>query len=160
FGSRQSQRERWSNRARAPPWRNRCADNDDIALRTAPAPLALRHCGGLHRRRTGHRSDRGSSGMIEMGGEPRGAGLRIAVVASRFNSEITGGLVVGAMGALKEAGVAENDIALIRVPGAFEIPLAAKRAATSGRFDGIVAIGCVIRGETAHFEYISLHATN
>ena len=79
------------------------------------------------------------------------ADLRIAIVASRFNAEITERLIAGAEEALR--GVAE--VALFYVPGAFEIPLAAKRAAVSGRFDAIVAIGCVIRGETAHFEYIS-----
>jgi len=79
------------------------------------------------------------------------ADLRIAIVASRFNAEITDRLIAGAEEALR--GVAE--VALFYVPGAFEIPLAAKRAAVSGRFDAIVAIGCVIRGETAHFEYIS-----
>ena len=79
------------------------------------------------------------------------ADLRIAIVASRFNAEITDRLIAGAEEALR--GLAE--VALFYVPGAFEIPLAAKRAAVSGRFDAIVAIGCVIRGETAHFEYIS-----
>jgi len=79
------------------------------------------------------------------------ADLKIAVVASRFNPEITERLVAGAQEALR--GVA--DVTLIHVPGAFEIPLMAKTAALSKRFDAIVAIGCVIRGETAHFEYIS-----
>ena len=79
------------------------------------------------------------------------ADLRIAIVASRFNAEITDRLIAGAQEALR--GLAE--VTLYHVPGAFEIPLAAKRAAVSGRFDAIVAIGCVIRGETAHFEYIS-----
>jgi 6,7-dimethyl-8-ribityllumazine synthase len=79
------------------------------------------------------------------------ADLKIAVVASRFNSEITDRLIAGAQEALR--GVA--DVTLIHVPGAFEIPLMAKKAAQSKRFDAIVAIGCVIRGETAHFEYIS-----
>jgi len=79
------------------------------------------------------------------------ADFRIAIVASRFNSEITERLLAGAQEALR--GLAE--VTLFYVPGAFEIPLAAKRAALSQRFDAIVAIGCVIRGETAHFEYIS-----
>src|SRR5262245_27253761 len=98
--------------------------------------------------------------MNKFGGNTKGAGLRVAVVSSRFNPEITAGLVAGAMDALNETGVAADDITLIRVPGAFEIPLAAKKAAESRRFDGVIAIGCVIRGETAHFEYISHHATN
>lgn len=79
------------------------------------------------------------------------AGLRIAIIASRFNQEITDRLIEGAREAL--TGVAETTV--VFVPGAFEIPLAAKRAAVSGRFDAVVALGCVIRGETAHFEYIS-----
>src|SRR6478672_7614284 len=83
------------------------------------------------------------------------ADLSIAIVASRFNSEITDRLIAGAQEALR--GLAE--VTLVQVPGAFEIPLAAKRAALSGRFDAIVAIGCVIRGETAHFEYISQAAS-
>jgi len=77
--------------------------------------------------------------------------LKIAIVASRFNPEISERLIAGAQEALR--GLA--DVTLVQVPGAFEIPLAAKRAALSKRFDAIVAIGCVIRGETAHFEYIS-----
>ena len=77
--------------------------------------------------------------------------LKIAIVAARFNAEITERLIAGAQEALR--GLAE--VSLFQVPGAFEIPLAAKQAALSKRFDAIVAIGCVIRGETAHFEYIS-----
>jgi 6,7-dimethyl-8-ribityllumazine synthase len=98
--------------------------------------------------------------MTELSGNAWGKGLRVAVVASRFNLEVTDGLLAGAMEALHQNGVATENITLIRVPGAFEIPLAAKRAALSRSFDGVVAIGCVIRGETAHFEYISLHATS
>ncbi|HET9218310.1 MAG TPA: 6,7-dimethyl-8-ribityllumazine synthase [Terriglobia bacterium] len=79
------------------------------------------------------------------------AALKIAIVAARFNAEITERLIAGAQEALR--GLAE--VSLFQVPGAFEIPLAAKQAALSKRFDAIVAIGCVIRGETAHFEYIS-----
>lgn len=79
------------------------------------------------------------------------ADLKIAIVASRFNPDITERLLAGAQEALR--GLA--DATVIQVPGAFEIPLAVKRAALSKRFDAIVAIGCVIRGETAHFEYIS-----
>ena len=83
------------------------------------------------------------------------ADLKIAIVASRFNPEITERLVAGAQAALRN----EAEVTIIPVPGAFEIPLAAKKAALSKRFDAIVAIGCVIRGETAHFEYISQAAS-
>jgi 6,7-dimethyl-8-ribityllumazine synthase len=79
------------------------------------------------------------------------AELKIAIVAGRFNEEITERLVTGA----REALQGEAAVTLIDVPGAFEIPLAAKAAAKSGRFDAVVAIGCVIRGETAHFDHIS-----
>jgi 6,7-dimethyl-8-ribityllumazine synthase len=84
------------------------------------------------------------------------AELRIAIVASRFNPEITERLIAGAKEGLRD----EAEVTLIHVPGAFEIPLAAKKAALSKRFDAIVAIGCVIRGETAHFEFISQAATS
>jgi 6,7-dimethyl-8-ribityllumazine synthase len=98
--------------------------------------------------------------MKKIGGNTRGTGLRIAIISSRFNAEVTAGLTARALEALKETGVPEENITLIEVPGAFEIPLAAKRAALSKQFDGVIAIGCVIRGETAHFEYISHHATS
>jgi 6,7-dimethyl-8-ribityllumazine synthase len=84
-----------------------------------------------------------------------GAGRRIAIVVAKFNSFVTERLEAGAMAALQSAGVAPADIIVIRVPGAFEIPLAAKRAAESGGFDAVVCLGCLIRGETPHFEYIS-----
>ena len=83
------------------------------------------------------------------------AELNIAIIASRFNPEITKRLLAGAQEALR--GIAE--VTVVHVPGAFEIPLAAKRAALTGRFDAIVTLGCVLRGETAHFEYISNAAT-
>src|SRR5688572_1317379 len=89
--------------------------------------------------------------MTEIEAKPEAAGLRFAIVASRFNPEITQRLVRGAQEALSSA----EEVTVFYVPGAFEIPLAAKRAASSARFDGVVAIGCVIRGETPHFEYIS-----
>jgi 6,7-dimethyl-8-ribityllumazine synthase len=82
------------------------------------------------------------------------AGFRFALVVSKFNDFITDRLQVGALAALAAAGVSSNDVTVVRVPGAFEIPLAAQHAAESGRFDAIVCLGCVIRGETPHFEYI------
>lgn len=90
---------------------------------------------------------------------PDAAGLRIAIVASRFNPRIVDGLVAGARDALNRMNAAENQVAVFRVPGAFEIPLAAERAASTGRYDGVIALGCVIRGETAHFEYIAREAS-
>ena len=83
------------------------------------------------------------------------AGYRLALVVSGFNREITDRLAQGARGALAEAGAAAGDVDQIAVPGAFELPQAARAAAETGRFDAIVCLGCVIRGATPHFEYIS-----
>jgi 6,7-dimethyl-8-ribityllumazine synthase len=85
----------------------------------------------------------------------RDAGRRIALVVSKFNSFVTDRLQSGAVAALESSGVASGDITIVRVPGAFEIPLAAQHAAETGRFDAVVCLGCVIRGETPHFEYIA-----
>jgi 6,7-dimethyl-8-ribityllumazine synthase len=76
-------------------------------------------------------------------------------VVSRFNEEITEGLLNGARQALAEASVSDADITVMRVPGAFEIPVTALRAAESGQFDAVICLGCVIKGETMHFEYIA-----
>jgi len=86
---------------------------------------------------------------------PGAAGCRFAVIVSRFNESITGALRDGARAALSEAGVAATDVEELHVPGAFELPQAARIAGETGRFDAIVCLGCVIRGETPHFEYIS-----
>lgn len=84
---------------------------------------------------------------------------RLAVVISRFNPEVTLGLLAGSKAYLAERGLnlAEGDV--YNAPGAFEIPLIAKALAESGRYDGVICLGCVIKGDTAHFEYISLGAT-
>ena len=79
----------------------------------------------------------------------------MAVVVSKYNDFVTDRLQVAALAALAAAGVASSDITVVRVPGAFEIPLAAQHAAESKRYDAIICLGCLIRGETAHFEYIS-----
>ncbi len=79
---------------------------------------------------------------------------RFALVVSKYNDFVTDRLQAGALSALAEAGVPARDVAVVRVPGAFEIPLAAQHAAPSGRFDAIVCLGCVIRGETPHFDSI------
>ena len=79
---------------------------------------------------------------------------RIALVVSKYNDFITERLEAGALDALKNAGVAADDTTILRVPGSFEIPLAAQHAAETCRFDAIVCLGCVIRGETPHFDYI------
>jgi len=82
-------------------------------------------------------------------------GRRFAIVVSRFNDFVTERLLAGAREGLASAGVSEADVTVLRVPGAFEIPMAAQRAAETGRFAGIVCLGCLIRGATPHFEYIS-----
>ena len=82
-------------------------------------------------------------------------GLKFAIVASRFNDFICGRLIEGAMDALKRAGADEKDICTVKVPGAFEIPVVAKRLAKSGKFDAVICLGAVIRGATPHFEYVS-----
>jgi 6,7-dimethyl-8-ribityllumazine synthase len=82
-------------------------------------------------------------------------GRRFAIVVSRFNDFVTERLLSGAREALAAAGVGDGELTIIRVPGAFEIPMAAQRAAETGRFAAVVCLGCLIRGATPHFEYIS-----
>ena len=87
-----------------------------------------------------------------------GRRLRVAVVASRFNETIAKRLLNGAIDGLTRHGVADDDILVAWVPGAFELPAAAKRIAESGEVDAIVCVGAVIRGDTPHFEYVAGHA--
>ena len=95
---------------------------------------------------------RGDSKRIR--GAVAGAGRRVCVIVSRFNGAITDRLLEGAVRTLAERGVAAADLDIVSVPGAWELPLAARRAAERG-YEVIVALGCVIRGETAHFEHVS-----
>jgi 6,7-dimethyl-8-ribityllumazine synthase len=87
-------------------------------------------------------------------------GLRIALLVARFNSVVTERLLDGALDAFLRHGGRAEDIEVVRVPGAFELPVVAKRMAKSGRYDGLVALAAVIRGDTPHFEYVSSAATN
>lgn len=96
--------------------------------------------------------------MKVLEGEPRAGGRRFCLVASRFNRLVVERLVEGARSVLEEAGVAEEDVDLVRVPGAWELPWAASRAVDAG-YDAVVALGCVVRGETPHFDYICASAT-
>ena len=82
------------------------------------------------------------------------AGLRIGVVVSQFNNFITDRLLAGALDALQQAGATEEQIELARVPGSFELPIVAKKLAASERFDSIICIGCVLRGETSHYDVV------
>ena len=91
---------------------------------------------------------------------PSGKGFRFAVVVARFNEPITSSLREAAREALREAGVDDGDVEVIAVPGAFELPQAARCAAETGRFDAVICLGCVIRGGTPHFEYISSAAAH
>ncbi|WP_062309784.1 6,7-dimethyl-8-ribityllumazine synthase [Alicyclobacillus sendaiensis] len=84
-----------------------------------------------------------------------GQDLRIGIVASRFNDFITSKLVEGALDALRRHGVPEDHVEMAWAPGAYEIPLVARWMAESGRYDAVVALGCVIRGATAHFDYVA-----
>jgi 6,7-dimethyl-8-ribityllumazine synthase len=92
-------------------------------------------------------------------GELNAAGLRIGVVVSQFNSFITDRLLAGALDALERAGAREQQIEIVRVPGSFEIPLAAKKLAGTGRFDSVICIGCVLRGETSHYDVVVTETT-
>jgi len=93
--------------------------------------------------------------MAEFSGTPIGAGRRVAVLASRFNETITRPLVDGAIDALTRHGVAADDIDVVWVPGAFELPAAARVLLASERYDALVALGAVIRGDTPHFDYVA-----
>ncbi|HTS12403.1 MAG TPA: 6,7-dimethyl-8-ribityllumazine synthase [Candidatus Limnocylindrales bacterium] len=91
-------------------------------------------------------------------GELNAKGLRFGVVVSQFNSFITDRLLAGALDALERAGAGEKQIEIVRVPGSFEIAIAAKKLAATGRCDSIICIGCVLRGETSHYDYVATEA--
>jgi len=93
--------------------------------------------------------------MLTIEGSNRAPGMKFAVVVSKFNDFVTDRLLAGAIGGLESAGVGSDDICVIKVPGAFEIPFAAKEAASHGKFAAVVCLGCLVRGKTPHFEYIS-----
>src|SRR5476649_1712314 len=98
--------------------------------------------------------------MQTIQGSGRAAGFRFAIVVSKYNDFVTERLQAGALAALAAAGVTSDAIAVVRVPGAFEIPIAAQHAAEGGRYDAVVCLGCVVRGETPHFEYIASAVAN
>jgi 6,7-dimethyl-8-ribityllumazine synthase len=92
-------------------------------------------------------------------GDLSATGLRIAVVASRFNDEIVSGMLDGALDCLTRHGASDDSIALYRVPGAFEIPTLVAALLAQGRYDAIVTLGCLLRGDTPHFDFISSQVT-
>ena len=97
--------------------------------------------------------------MAEFSGTPSGEGRRFAVVASRFNQGIVEKLVDGALDALVRHGAAAGDVDVVWVPGAWELPLAARRLLVSERYEALVAVGAVIRGDTPHFDYVAGEAS-
>ena len=97
--------------------------------------------------------------MAEFTGNPVGSGRRFAVVASRFNETVTRALVDGALDALVRHGMAFDDIDVIWVPGAWELPIAVRRAMSTERYEAVVALGAVIRGDTPHFDYVAGEAS-
>jgi 6,7-dimethyl-8-ribityllumazine synthase len=97
---------------------------------------------------------------MDVRGSLNAAGCRFAIVVSRFNDEITSGLLAGARAALEESEVADEDLDIVHVPGAFEIPSVALRLARTGTYDAVITLGCLIKGETMHFEYIAAAAAH
>src|SRR5690349_6527963 len=93
--------------------------------------------------------------MREIVGKPSGAGLRVAIVVARFNRSVTESLLDGALECLREHGVADDAIDVLRVPGAFEVTVAAEQCAATGRYAALICLGAVVRGETPHFEFIA-----
>ena len=89
-------------------------------------------------------------------GSLRAEGLRFGILVSRFNGFITERLLQGAIDALDRAGAGGKNVDVVHVPGSFELPLAAKKLAVTGKYDALIAIGCVIRGETSHYDYVCL----
>jgi 6,7-dimethyl-8-ribityllumazine synthase len=93
--------------------------------------------------------------MLTVEGSQKAPGMKFALVVSKFNDFVTERLQTGALDGLKASGVLKDDVCVIKVPGAFEIPFAAKEAASRGNFAAVICLGCLIRGATAHFEYIA-----
>src|SRR5206468_10523482 len=116
-----------------------------------PAPAAAEHAGGVFQV---------PDGYTTLEGEPFGRRRAVAVVVARFNRDITKGLLESALEALRTAGVSQDAVTIMPVPGAFELPLAAMALAKTRRYACVVALGCVIRGETPHFDYIASEAAS
>jgi 6,7-dimethyl-8-ribityllumazine synthase len=121
------------------------SEPDEVAL------LSVEHAGGDFRVPDGY-------GVIE--GQPSGGGRTVGIVISRFNGDVTNRLLARALAALAEAGVPQESIVVMPVPGAFELPLAAMALAKTRRYSCVVALGCVIRGETSHFDFVAGEAAS
>lgn len=143
-----------------PPSAERLATREELeallpaaSVPAAPAPEAVppEHAGG---------ELRVPDGVVVFEGEPDGARRSVAVVVSRFNGEITNRLLEGAVAELEEAGVSRDRIDVMPVPGAFELPIGAMALAKTRRYSCVVALGCVIKGDTPHFEYVCSEAAS
>ena len=99
------------------------------------------------------------SGYATIEGKLDAKGLKTAVIASRFNDFVTAKLIEGAVDCLLRHGSVNEDTNVIRVPGSFELPLAAQKAASSGKYDAVICLGALIRGQTPHFDYIAAEVT-
>jgi 6,7-dimethyl-8-ribityllumazine synthase len=96
--------------------------------------------------------------MTTLEGQFGAQGLRVAIAVAKFNSFITERMLAGALDALKRNGCAASDITVVKVPGSWELPLAVKELCRQARFDAVIALGCIIRGDTPHFDYIASEA--
>jgi 6,7-dimethyl-8-ribityllumazine synthase len=97
---------------------------------------------------------------LTLEGDLNGHGLKVAIVVARFNSIVTSYLLGGAEEALRRHGVSDSDVEIAHVPGSFEIPLVAKRLAQTGRYDAVICLGAVIRGETDHYDHVAGSVTS
>lgn len=97
--------------------------------------------------------------MTELLGKLDSKDLRLGFIVSRFNGSITERLLAGALDFVRRTGGSEENVTIVRVPGSFEIPTAAQHLARSGKFDALICLGCLIRGETSHYDYIAMEVT-
>ena len=127
------------------------AEPERVPQEDGARPKPIEHAGGVFRVPDGY-------AVLE--GEPTGGRRSVGVVVARFNRDITKAMLEGALDALKTAGVATDAIVVMPVPGAFELPIAAMALAKTRRYSCIVALGCVIRGDTPHFDYVAGEAAS
>jgi 6,7-dimethyl-8-ribityllumazine synthase len=145
-------REGWPERAEAPP----AVEEEEESVEDATQDEVEEAAVGEHAPGDFELPD--DVEVIE--GEPRGRGRAVAIAVSRFNGDVTGRMLERAFEALDEIGVPRAQVTVMPVPGAFELPLAAMALAKTRRFACVVALGCVIRGETPHFEYVAGEAAS
>jgi 6,7-dimethyl-8-ribityllumazine synthase len=146
-----TERDGWPQAPAAPDLTDPPVEDDEAQLEEPAAPASGEHVEGEFRVPEGY-------GVLE--GSPQGGRRAVGVVVSRFNGEVTSKLLAGALAELEEAGVARDAITVMPVPGAFELPLAAMALAKTRRYACIVALGCVIRGDTPHFDFVAGEAAS